>query len=152
MWCKLCLSQCLKRFDQFNCNQLLNLFTTILPRGTSEAVNETFDKTMRTVVARKPHRIAAEREFGYKKLKRHFQWFGYGVEDAKKMFSKSNNASWVHDNLEKIWDNLKSCPIVDILRLILKQLYLAKNKSWCLLQEENSKERVRKPDDPLYDG
>ena len=35
--------------------------------------------------------------------------------------------------------------------LTLKQLYLAKNKSWCLLQEENSRERVRKPDDPLYD-
>ena len=40
---------------------------------------------------------------------------------------------------------------VDIRRLTLKQLYLAKNKSWCLLQEETLRERVRKPDDPLYD-
>ena len=40
---------------------------------------------------------------------------------------------------------------VDIRRLRLKQLYLAKNKSWCLLQEEHLRERDRKPDDPLYD-
>ena len=63
---------------------------------------------------------------------------GYGVEDAKRMSNKLNNASWGYDNLEKIRDNLKSCD-------------LAKNKSWCLLQQENSRERVRKPDVPLYD-
>ena len=62
-----------------------------------------------------------------------------------------NNSSWVYYNLEKIRDNLKSCPNVDIRRLTLKQLYLMKNKSMCLLQEENSRERVKKPDDPLYD-
>ena len=44
-----------------------------LSRSISEAINETFDKTMRTVVAGKPYRIAAEKESGYKKLKRHFQ-------------------------------------------------------------------------------
>ena len=52
-WCKLCLSQFLKRFDQFNCNQLLDLFMTILPRSISKAINEAFDKTMRTVVTGK---------------------------------------------------------------------------------------------------
>ena len=67
------------------------------------------------------------------------------------MSNQLNNASWVYDNLGKISDNLKSCPNVDIQRLTLKQLYLAKNKSKCLLQEENSRERVRKSDDPVYD-
>ena len=104
---------------------------------------------MRTVVAGKAYRIAAERESGYKQLKRHFQWLGYGVEDAKRMSNKINNTYWVYDKLEKIHDNLQSCPNVDIRRLTLKQLYLLKNKSWCLLQKENS--RVRKQDDPLYD-
>ena len=106
---------------------------------------------MRTVVGQKAYRIAAERESGYKQLKRYFQWLGYGFEDTKKMSNKLNNASWVYDNLEKIRDNLKSCPNVDIRSLTLKQIFLAKNKSWCLLQEENSKEGVRKSDDPLYD-
>ena len=92
-WCNLCLSECLERFEQFNCNQSLNLFTTILPRSTPEAINEAFDKTMRTFLARKAYRIAAEREYGYRQLKKHFQWVGYGVEDAKRMFSKLNNAS-----------------------------------------------------------
>ena len=52
-----------------------------------------------------------------------------------------------------IWrsDKLKSCISADIRRLKLKELYLAKNKSWSLLQEENSRKRVRKPDDPLHD-
>ena len=61
------------------------------------------------------------------------------------------NVSWVYDSLKKIRDNLKSCSNVDIRRLTLKQLYLARNKSWCLLQEENLRERVRKPDDSLFD-
>ena len=91
-WCKLCLSQCLERFDQFNCRQLLNLFTTILQRSTSEAFNEAFDKTMRTVVAGKAYRIAAQRESGYKQLKRHFQWLGYGVKDSKMMSNKLGQA------------------------------------------------------------
>ena len=65
-------------------------------------------------------RIVAERESGYKQLKRHFQYLGYGVEDAKRMSNKLDNASWVYDNLEKICNNLKICPNVDIRRLILK--------------------------------
>ena len=64
----------------------------ILPRSTSEAINEAFDKTMRTVVAGKAYTITAERESGYKQLKRHFQWLGYGVESAKRMSNKLNNA------------------------------------------------------------
>ena len=106
---------------------------------------------MRTVAARKAYIIAAERKSGYKQMKRHFQWLGYGVEDTKRMSNKLNNASWVYDNLEKIPDNLKSCPNVAIRRLTLKQFYLGKNKSWCLLQEENLIERDRDPDDYLYD-
>ena len=35
--------------------------------------------------------------------------------------------------------------------LTLKQVFLVKNKSWCLFQEESSREKVRKPDDPFYD-
>ena len=93
-WCKLCLSQYLECFDQFNCNQLINLLTTISPRSTSEAFNEAFDKTVRTVVAGKACGIAAERKSCYKQLKRHFQWLGYVVEDAKRMSNKLNNASW----------------------------------------------------------
>ena len=137
-------------FWPVNSNQLLNLSVTILPRSTSLAISESVDKTMRTVVAGKAYRIAAERGSDHKQLKRHFQWLGYGVEDTKRTSNKINNASWVYDNLEKIRNNLKSCPNVDIQSLTLKQLYLAKNKSWCLLQKENLRERVRKPDDPLY--
>ena len=102
----------LERSDQFNCNELLNLFTTILPRSTSEAIKEAFNKTIRTVVAGKAYRNATERESGYKQLKRHFQWLGHRVEVAKSMTNKLNNAFWVHDNLEKIRDNLKDCPLL----------------------------------------
>ena len=86
-WCKLCLSQCLECFDQFHCNQLLSLFATILLRGILEAISEAFNKTMRTVVAGKAYMIAVGRQFGYKQLKKHFQWLTYGVEDAKRIFN-----------------------------------------------------------------
>ena len=116
------------------------LYRVILPRSTSEAINEAFDnengRCRKSIQDRSWEGI----------------WLEYGVDNAKRMSSKLKNTSWVYDNLEKIRDNLKSCSNVDIRRLTLQHLYiLSQNKSWCLLQEENSRERVRKPDDPLYD-
>ena len=63
-----------------------------------------------------------------------------------------NNACWVFDHFEKIQGNLRACPSTDMRRLLLQQkLYLAKNLSWCLMMEDNSKTKRKKPRQPLYD-
>ena len=56
-------------------------------------------------------------------------------KDISSGLEKLNTASWVYDNAY-------------IQRLTLNQLCLVKKKSW---QEENSREKVRMPNDPLYD-
>ena len=63
-----------------------------------------------------------------------------------------NDAWWVSNHFEKIQQNLMVCPSIDIRRLSLQQLYLAKNLSWCLMMEENSKAKQKKPRQPLYDN
>ena len=67
------------------------------------------------------------------------------------MVDTLNNACWVLDHFEKIQGNLMACPNIGIRRLSLKQLYLAKKLSWCLMIEENSKAKRKKPRQPLYD-
>ena len=67
------------------------------------------------------------------------------------MVDTLNNACWVFDHFEKIQGNLRAWPRVDIHRLLLQQLYLAKNLSWCLLMEENSKAKRKKTRQSLYD-
>ena len=62
-----------------------------------------------------------------------------------------NNAYQVFDHFEKIQENLRVCPSIDICRLSIPQLYLTKNLSLCLMMEENSKAIGKKPKRPLYD-
>ena len=53
--------------------------------------------------------------------------------------------------LKKSRVTLRACPSIDIRRLSLQQLYLAKNFSLCLMMEENSKAKRKKSRQPLYD-
>ena len=46
-----------------------------------------------------------------------------------------NNACWVFDHFKKFQGNVRALPSIDIRSLSLQQLYLAKNLSWCLLND-----------------
>ena len=51
-----------------------------------------------------------------------------------------NNACWVFNHFETIYDNLKACASIDICRLLFQQLqYLAKSLSWFPMKEKNCK-------------
>ena len=56
-------------------------------------------------------------------------------EYAGQMADTLNNTYWVFDHFEKIQGNLRACSSIEIRRLLLQQLYLAKNLSWCLLND-----------------
>ena len=63
-----------------------------------------------------------------------------------------NNACWVLDHFGKIQGSLRAFPRIDIRHLSLQQPYLAKNLSWCLMMEENSKGKSKKLRQPFYDA
>ena len=72
-------------------------------------------------------------------------------DEAAEVARTLNNAVWVYDNFQKIANNLMECREIDIRRLSLHQLYLAKDMSWCLMYQEQLKGRKNKPRQLDYD-
>ena len=107
--------------------------------------------TMKCIVVSKAFKKVAEEQTKFKQIKRQLKALGFDNEYAGQMEDTLNNACWVFDHFEKIQGNLRACLSIDIRHLSLQQLYLAKNLSWCLMMEENSKAKRKKPRQPLYD-
>ena len=93
----------------------------------------------------------AEEQTQFNQIKRQLKELGFDNEYAGQMADTLNNACQVFDHFEKIQDNLRACPSIDIRRLSLQQLYLTKNLSSYLMMEENSKANGKKPKQPLCD-
>ena len=106
---------------------------------------------MKCVVVSKAFKKVAEEQTKFKQMKGQLKALGFDNEYAGHMADTLNNACWVFDHFEKIQGNLRACPSIDICRLSLQHLYLAKNLSLCKMMEENSKAKRKKPRQPLYD-
>ena len=106
---------------------------------------------MKCVAASKAFKKVAEEQTKFKQIKRQLKALGFDNEYAGQMVDTLNNACWVFDHFEKVQGNLRACPSISIRRLLLQQLYLAKNLSWCLLMEENSKAKRKNLRQSLYD-
>ena len=127
--------------------ELWNLFKESLPKTTSNALDKAYLATMKSVVASKAFKKVAEERTKFKQIKRQLTPLGFDNEYADAL----NNACWVFHHSEKIQESLRVCPGIDISRLLLQQLYLAKNLSWSLMMEENCEAKRKKPRQPLYD-
>ena len=97
--------------------------------------NRSFTEKMSTYSFKK----VAEEQMKFKQIEHQLKALGFDNEYTGQMADTLNNACWVFDHFEKIQVNLKAFPSIDIRHLSLQQLYLAKNLSWCLIMEENSK-------------
>ena len=103
-------------------------------------MTDLFKEVLKSVAIAKAFRINAERESGYKQMKRHLVFLGIESEEATSLARTLNNAVWVYDNLQRITNNLMlECPDIDMRRLSLHQLYLARDLSWCLMYREQKK-------------
>ena len=133
-WCSLCHEN---RFVVYQFRTTAQLYCEFRAAEVTESrhVSESFSETLKAVSIAKAFRIAAERESEYKQLKRHLVFMGIDPDSATTMARTLNNACWVYDHFQCITDNLMTCRSIDIRRLTLFQLYLARNKSWCLLQQ-----------------
>ena len=74
----------------------------------------------------KAFKKVAEEQTQFKQIKRQLKALGFDNEYAGQMADTLNNACWVFDHFEKIQGNLRTCSSIDIRRLSLQQLYLAK--------------------------
>ena len=94
----------------------------------------------------KAFRLKIKADTGYKQVKKALVLFGILDKEATTLARTINNAVWVYDNFKKITHNLTlECKEIDIRRLSLHQLYLAKDLSWCLAYQEQMKGRINKP-------
>ncbi len=124
---------------------LLESFRWTLAQDESDALDKAFMTTLKRCTAAKAFKIAAQRETKFKQAKRQLVALGHSDAFAKKMARKINMAGWVFKNLTKIYNNLALCKFVDIRRLAMKELYLAKNLDWCLMRDESIRERQARP-------
>ena len=91
---------------------------------------------MKCVVVRKAFKKVAEEQTKFKQIKSQLKALGLDNEYAGQMADTLNNVCWVFDHFEKIQGNLRACPSIDIRCLLLQQLYLDKNLSYCLMMEK----------------
>ena len=94
---------------------------------------------MKCVVVSKAFKKVAEERTKFKQIKRQLKALGF------------DNDCWVFDHFDKILENLRVYAGIDIHRLLPQQLYLAKNLSWCLMMEENSKANRKTSRQAFYD-
>ena len=81
---------------------------------------------MTCAVVGKAFKTVAEEQTKFKQIKRQLKALGFDNEYAGQIADTLNNACWIFDHFEKIQGNLRACPGIDIRRLSLQKLYLAK--------------------------
>ena len=145
--CMPCRIVHLRHYESLQLWELWNLFKESLPKATSNALDKAYLATMKCVVVSKAFKKVAEVRTNLKRIKRQQKALGFDNEYAGQMADALNNACWVFDHFEKIQENLRAFPSIDIRRLSLQQLYLAKNLSWCLMIKENSKAKGEKSEE-----
>ena len=140
-----------QHYESLQLWELWNLFKESLPKATSNALDKAYLATMKCVVVSKAFKKVAEERTKFKQSKHQLNALGFDNEYAGQKADALNNACWAFDHSEKIQENLRVCSSIGIRRLSLQQLHLAKNLSWCLMMEKNSKAKGKKPRQPLYD-
>ena len=134
--CMPCRIVHLRHYESLQLWELWNLFKESLPKATSNALDKAYLATMKCVVVSKAFKKVAGEQTKSKQIKHHLKASGFDNVYTGQMTDTLNNACWVFYYFEKIQGNLRACPSIDILRLLLQQLYLAKNLSWCLMMGE----------------
>ena len=150
-WCSICHAARFQQYSQMDARSLLRDFNRCTKKE-NELLSKLFEEILRSVAIAKAFRLNAERDTGYKQMKRALVRLGVLEEEATTLARTINTASWVYDNFQRITHNLTlECKHIDIRRLSLHQLYLAKDLSWCLTYQEQMKGKRDKPNHLVYD-
>ena len=140
-WCRDCNIQRLTSCDDLNVVELRRELETLL-RREKEAKILLFEQVMKGAAVCKAFRLQLLREEGYKYTKPYLLSLGLDRKRATVMADKINRGSNVYDNLQRIINNLYGFPEIDIRRLSMKQLYMAKEESWCRIYAQSLIEKT----------
>ena len=119
----------LRHYESLQLWELWNLFKESLPKATSNPLDKAYLGTMKCVFVGKAFKKVAAERTKFKQIKCQLKALRFDNEYAGQKADALNNTCWVFDHYEKIQENLRVCPGIDIRRLSLQQLYLAKNLS-----------------------
>ena len=139
----------LDSYDNFSLEMLRREFVTTT-RMEEQALQEVFKHIMNTAAIAKSFRNKLYQFSGYKYVKPYLKNIGYEEEEAKQLSESINVASWVYDNLQGIVNNIFQFQYINIRRLSMRQLYLARDIHWCLRYVEDHRVRSKKPDNLAY--
>ena len=148
-WCNVCHVMTLDMYDNMSLERLRREF---LRTGNMEeqALQEVFTHIMNTTAIAKVFRNKLYDLSGYRYVKSYLKQIGYNPEEAEQLSKRINEASWVYDNLQLIVNNLARFPSINIRRLSMRQLYLARDIHWCFRYVEDHRKTSNKPDELAY--
>ena len=115
-------------------NALKDVFCQVLDRS---AIVYTFKLKMKTFT-------------GFTYPKSYLKATGLAEDKAAALADNINLASSVYEHLKDIVDNVMQFENINIRRLSMNQLYLAKEISWCFQYLESLKCRGKKPEELVY--
>ena len=94
---------------------------------------EVFQLWLQLICASHEFKVAMLRDYGRKSIKPFLmRYWLYDDTKATSTANKLNEAHRVFQNFAQIAKNCSKCPNVEIFRLDLHELYLAKNLSWVI--------------------
>ena len=149
-WCRECHAMRLDVFQDDNLEILKGRYLSA-KNEEKQALKDVFTQVLNVSAISKMFRLKLERFSGYKYVKPYFKQLGYEDKDAETFSRSINEASWVYDNLHRIIHNVEQFKCINLRRLSIRQLYLAKDFHWCLRYAQDQKGRGKKPEDPVYD-
>ena len=137
-WCRDCHALRHDQYDGDNLQTLKNKFLQSIQKE-QVALQTRFTQVLNCSAIAKSFKNKLHRFTGYTYVKSYLKQVGYDIEEAQKLAQQINEASWVYDHLDKIIDNLHQFQTINISRLSIRQLYLAKDMDWCFRYVQNLK-------------
>lgn len=155
-FCNDCRARRCAVYRQYDQRRLFNLFTVGLPQLEDRQLMKYHETVLNTIVAGKVYKEICLLNTTYKQFKSwantQRQFADWDPRELKKFCDKVNEASSVFDNWDIIIQNLMDARLdcLDARRFSVIQFKKARDMGWCLIENENLRERGKKPEESKY--
>ena len=130
-----------------HCDRLMEMLDFVEYVAIEDKMTELFQQRVMYICMANNFRMAMERDYGRKQIKRFLVICGYDDRVARSTAEKLNLARRVYTHFAEIVNNCFKCPSIDIRNLTINELSLAKNLSWVIKRSVEVKPKKRIPKD-----
>ena len=127
-----------------HCDRLMEMLDFVEYVAIEGKKTELFQQRVIYICMANNFRMAMERDYGRKQIKRFLIICGYEDRVARSTAEKLNLARRVYTHFAEIVNNCFKCPSIDIRNLTINELSLEKNLSWVLKRSVEVKAKKRK--------